>query len=427
MQKIGIHLSQLVKPRELPSLLLILIACFPIYKSGMTSTLIILFSVLSIYNSQTTHDVETKSFFKIRLKYFLITVGFHLAMAFSLTYTSHVSEGISILVRSLPILILPLILFFFTNQISTQLLNRVLHGFLAACLIYLFYLHYEFYKAGLYLNFKPAQFYDLPFRDVILNLNYAPAHPTYASIWFLFAALFLVWQILRSPKISLLTAIYLVLILFLVGSSVLLSSKIAILGFFISLLVLLFYHLKSLLAKLLGLTAVIVVFLLAIFNISFLKSRFIDEYNATELKPPIGLATNSLNIRVGIFQCTSQTFNDNWLLGVGLGDVQTELNECYEQFDTDVYKTDTYNSHNEYLNIVLSCGIAGLILFIAMLTFHLTDSRRNGNVLFIVFLLFMIVCMMPENLLARHHGIMFYSLFSSLFIKQNLQKAEEHD
>lgn len=424
MDKIGVQLNRLVRPREFSNLLLILIGGFPIYKSGVTSTLIILFSVSSIYNSWTIKGDKASSFFRLRLKYFLITVGFYIALIFSLTYTSDVTAGISQVVRSLPILILPLILFFFTDHISTLLLDRILHGFLIGCLIYLFYLHYEFYKAGLYSNFKPAQFYDLPFRDVILNLSYAAAHPTYASIWFLFGALYLAWKILRSPKFNIVIAVYLVLVFILIGSSVLLSSKIAILGFFVSLIVLLFYHLRSLLAKLLGLTTIVTIFFLAVFNISFLKSRFVDEYNATELKPPIGLATNSLNIRVGIFQCTSEIFDNNWLFGVGLGDVQSELNKCYQQFDTDVYKTDTYNTHNEYLNITLACGVFGLILFLSMLVFHLADSHRTGNVLFIVFLVFMIVCMMPENLLARHHGIIFYSLFSSLLIKQNLQKAE---
>ena len=73
----------------------------------------------------------------------------------------------------------------------------------------------------------------------------------------------------------------------------------------------------------------LLIFILSITKISFISSRIITEFQQTELSPPVGKKHNSINIRVGIYQCAFEIASSNFLLGVGFGDVQDELDSCY--------------------------------------------------------------------------------------------------
>ena len=210
-------------------------------------------------------------------------------------------------------------------------------------------------------------------------------------------------------------------------STMLLSVRITVIGFFFSLLVLLYLMVKNKWAIVTSFGLLGTIFFLAIVNISFLRARFIDEFRITELKPPVGLSTNSINTRVGIYLCSMEVFSDNWLIGTGVGDVQDELNKCYTQFDTNIYKEAKYDTHNYFLFVGIASGVIGLLAFICMFGFHLKESIKQNNVLFIVFIVFVLICMLPENILNRNHGIVFYAIFSSLFMKINLENGTSHE
>jgi len=402
-------------------LLLMLAALFPIYKYSISSMVLSVFSITSIFLYYRAKTEINKLLVVRRLRYFLITTGFYLLMICSLSYSSDIKTGLAFLVSSAYILVYPLIIIFFVNDISKKQLNQILFCFVFSCCMYSLYIHYCFHMAGLYTTFKPAEFYDLPFRGVLMTLKVGSGHPTYISMWFLFSVLFLIHFLLEnkvshSKKIGMLFGITL-----LTFSSMLLSAKITVVAFFFSLLLLVYLMLKKKLIVVFVCGLITTIFVLSLLNISFLRARFIDEFKATEFKPPVGIRTNSLNIRVGIFECSKEIFKNNWLIGTGVGDAQAELNKCYSTFNTNVYKVDTYNSHNNYFGIAISTGSIGLFAFIFMLLFHIRESIKHGNTLFLIFLLFVIICMVPENILSRNHGVVFYSIFSSLFSKRNLE------
>jgi len=360
-----------------------------------------------------------------KLRYFIIATGFYLLMICSLLYSSDLKTGFEFLVSTVYILIYPLVVIFFVGNISREHMRIILFSFVFGCLAYAIYIHWSFFTAGLYTSFKPAEFYDLPFRAVVMKLKYRSGHPTYISMWFLFSVLFLVHFMLEA-RLSLVKTIGLIsMIGIFVFSSVLLSAKITFVAFFFSILLLIYLMLKNKWIILLSYSLVAVMFVFALLNISFLRARFIDEFQATELKPPVGIATNSLNIRVGIFECSKKVFSENWLIGTGVGDFQAELDKCYSSFDTNVYKESTYNTHNNFFGIAVTIGTIGLAAFIFMLFFNIRESIKLNNTMFLVFLLFVIICMLPENILSRNHGVVFYSLFCSLFMKMNMTNSYE--
>lgn len=419
---ISYHLNHLYQTRRFDVAMLMAAALFPVYRTFVSVVMLGLVGVavfgLYLYHRSTRRLNITR----VTWIHLAITVGYYVILILSLLYSSNASEGAKFVLSNSYLLIYPLIVLPFMEAISSRHL-RLIHGsFVAGCVLLCMYIHYLFFRAGLYLHFRRAEYNDLPFRTVLMDNEY---HPTYVSMWLLYGSLFLILFLYQEKDISTSKRLGIVFVIgFFVITTTLLSAKIAIIAFVCGICILIFRMIANKVILALALAGLILAVFILVLNVSFLKSRFIDEFNSTELKPPIGLHTNSLNIRVGIYECSWKLFNENWLAGVGVGDTQPMLNSCYDSFDTEVYKESSYNTHNYYFFMGVSTGTVGLALFLLMQLFHLVKSIKLDNTLFIIFVVFVGVCLLAENILSRHHGVVFYSLFCSVLAKLNLQKHQ---
>ncbi len=414
-------MNSIIKNKKYELVLLILIALFPIYKMAVISISIIAFFGLSVYLFFKKGNVVSRD--KQKLKFFLLTTGFYFWMIFSLIYTTNVNKGLSELQHGLSLLILPLVIFFFIDRLTHKAFRIISYAFIGANFILILYLQYNFINEGLYNSLQSTTFYNLPFRDLTLSLPFKNLHPTYISMWFLFSIILLVnffFSPLKKPSLSL-KIIYITLIILFFITSVMLSSRIAIIAFIIALITYLFCKVKGALYKILVIIITGSIFFLMVFNIPFLKSRMINEFKVTRMAPPIEQTHNSVNIRVGIYQCSWHLLKNNWVTGLGVGNVQVELNNCYKKFNTDVYAKTTYNTHNQFLHIILSSGIIGLILFMLMFYSQFKLALVNKDHLYISFMVFVLICFLAENILVRIHGVLFFTYFNTLFVKRNIQ------
>ncbi len=166
----------------------------------------------------------------------------------------------------------------------------------------------------------------------------------------------------------------------------------------------------------------VVVSCVAIFSLlqsgSF-KDRISETLN-TKLEFPVGNNHNSTNVRFGIYNCAIELIQSNWLTGVGIGDTQDELNRCYEQYDTDIYKELNFNTHNTFFNFSVTAGILGLIALLALYIKSFKSYRNWG--LAVSFLALVIFSSLTENVFDRQLGIVFFCLFNSIFVFTNLRE-----
>lgn len=406
--------------RRYDIVILMVAALFPLYGSFVSVVVLFMLNAIAIWMYWFLRKEQSRSGSYLRLIYFFASCGFFLLMTASLIYSTNFSKGLSFLVSNSYLLFYPFAMFLLIKNITEEHIRLVMVSFIFACCLYAIKMHFDFYNAGLYTEFRNAEYNDLPFRQILSDHK---GHPTYVSMWFVFCALFLTHLMFKLRVSAGQRVLCILVILFLTSSTILLSTKITFIAFFFALLVLIYQVFRKKLIVITAYVGAVLIFVLAVFNISFLKSRFIDEYKSAELAPPIGLHTNSLNIRIGIWKCSIKVFRENWLLGTGIGDVQPELDNCYSSFDTDVYKEGVYNTHNNFLAVAVSTGIIGLISFVFMLGFHLVHSLRNNNTLFVLFLVVVVICMLTENILSRNHGVVFYSLFCTLLSKLNQQRC----
>ncbi len=419
---IFINIRALWKENRFDVFMLMLAALFPVYRTFTSVVMLALFAIATIAMHFRSKTPGTRIAPRVQSLYFFVSTAFYFCMLVSLIYSSDFKTGFDFLVANSYLILYPLLVFFFVRDLSPRDVNLIMCAFILGCILLGVYIHFLFFNAGLYTDFRGAEYNDLPFRTVLSDNKF---HPTYVSMWFLFCALYLLKVLFGTGTGILRRVLILLSISFFIISAVLLSVKITIIAFVFSVMILLFHFVKSKLVFMASCLVLGLVFVLAIYNVSFMKARFIDEFNSTELKPPVGLHTNSLNMRVGIYQCAWEVFKTNWLAGTGIGDAQSELNNCYASFDTNAYKESVYNTHNNYFAFAVAIGSIGLSFFVFMLIFHLLQSIKYGNLLFLSFLVFIMICLLGENILSRNPGVVFYSLFCAVLARQNLQKHNQ--
>lgn len=167
-----------------------------------------------------------------------------------------------------------------------------------------------------------------------------------------------------------------------------------------------------------------VVIVISLTMVPSIKSRLL-EMNASNMQAPTRNNDNGTNVRSGIFTCNAELLKQYWLWGVGTGNVQQALNDCLGKFDTSVYETHNYNTHNEYLNSWLTAGLLGLLTFVGTLLYSFWVAFKNENRLHIYFLAFMCICFLTENYLERQAGVTLFALMQMLFLATKHDKNAE--
>ena len=419
-------LKNYVKALDLKVLAMGIIVLFPLYRLHWNSYTLLLLASILLY--QNLNSRESRSVLRKRMRengrlFFKSTLVFY-PFLFSLLYTENISIGSKSIQYILPLILIPFLIFFFTEALSKKQLVVLLVTFLIGCLLHSLYLNYTFFELGLYEDFQKATFYKLPFREAVMNLSFESLHPTYVSLWYCFAIIFALYQI--RVQASLGRKILFGMSIFpLLGTIVLLSSRIG----FLCLLVLIPYYLLTVenrKMRILFLTCFLGLTVFSIFKISFISSRVVTEFQETELKAPIGKKHNSINIRIGIYECALALIKQNFLLGVGIGDVQSKLDSCYAKYDTDVYQNDNYNSHNYFLHVFLVAGLLGLLALLYMFFFFLRIAVTGKSFLYGSFLVVILLGMFFENILSRNHGVLFFALFNTLFVQFYLKEKNAY-
>lgn len=345
----------------------------------------------------------------------LLFISTYIIYVICLIYSEDKATGAWILEKRLAILLFPFILA--TENLDKRLVHKILWSFVASCLLATLIclgniIYYDVVANGSLTSLTFDSFERERFSSFI------PIHPPYFSLYLTFAIIILgyilmthwvEWSWQKKNAVTSLIVYFLII-------NLLLSSRMPLIFLALVFIILSIKHIfKHLLlgAIVLVIVAGMLIFLLNQYTL--LQDRF-REITETEWSPPVGIYHNSTNMRVGIFICTTSLLKENWLLGLGTGNTQQNLNSCYEEkgYSDVLYKLE-YNAHNEYFNTWLNTGIAGLLLFVLSLFLPLRKAYKRKHYLYLAFLCLIILFCATECLLERQKGIVFYAFFNSLF------------
>lgn len=316
--------------------------------------------------------------------------------------------------KKLSILLFPLI-FVFTPKLNSYQVKTILFSFVVACVAVSFIC----LSVGAYVFFISGDtsfFFYQKFSGIVRM------HAAYLALHFCFALAILIYYFMRE-KISvksLTGKLFLLSISLLSASIILLSARVQIIlliaGGFIASVV----FIKNAANKLIPVLSLLILMAGAasfVYFIPTLKDRFKEAINYKD-QYPIEKQWGGRALRELKWSCAAEKIEKNLLTGVGTGDVQDELDACYKEHNYVplLYWKDTrYNAHNQYLDTFVELGIAGFAIVMICFGFSLFDSVRKKNILYLIFILLFSVSCITESFLERQHGIVFYSLFNSLF------------
>jgi hypothetical protein len=134
-----------------------------------------------------------------------------------------------------------------------------------------------------------------------------------------------------------------------------------------------------------------------------------------QLQNPLNPNGNSILERIEYWKNASAIIKENWLFGIGTGDINDEIQKMYIKRNSALYKDRRLRAHNSYLTFWMTFGIFGLIYFIWMQQGFFKQQLKSKNILGLFFILISAVTFLFEDTLETQMGITYFSLFYALF------------
>lgn len=402
---------------------LCIIVLQPILSFGLASVSIILLALIGLYSTWESRSYDRSNLIKKTGIAAVLSCYFVLQLL-SLVYTENLAHAFKNIQNSLSLLLLPLILVVLYRPISKKQLDLLLLLFVLSSVVLSFYVGLEFWVEQVGNSADLGNKWGGAFRESVSDLLLYHLHPTYFSIWVLFSCIVLS-NFLLNKIYPTLFWVFIGTWIFLFFIALLLVSRGVLAAFFIASFFQIILHFRKKVKTLLILSFGGVLLLVGLSQMNSVRVRFYDEVFAQEFTPPVGNAHTPTNIRVGIYSCVFEIFKSNVFFGLGIGDVQDNLNDCYLQYHTRVYQENHYNAHSSYFQLMLSTGAIGLLLFLAVHVYLIRLAFRKENYIFAIFLLYIMGSMAFESILERMHGAFFYACFLGLFF--NYQMGIQRD
>jgi O-antigen ligase len=134
--------------------------------------------------------------------------------------------------------------------------------------------------------------------------------------------------------------------------------------------------------------------------------------------------------RIMRWKCAWDLIKQKPLFGYGAGDEIPLLLEAYKKNNMMVSVKEEFNTHNQFLSILIKNGIIGLIAFLAMLIYFFRLAINQKDFIYFSFLTIITIGLFTENIIDANKGIFFFAFFNTLLgynclnILKQKQKAE---
>lgn len=390
--------------------LTILVSFFPILGLKMSVITIIIWSVFSVFIIFSEKSYKTIS--KKDAINLIVFSSYYFAFIISFFFIDNRSLALRFLEKNIAFLLFPLFMIANKSFIFPDTLKKALYGFVFSNLILASYVWIIILSKGYSQIMESDNYYNPTIRNIFSDVS--GIHLPYLGMLFVFSGLVLLHTILLSvKKVSILNGFRLLAIGLLLFSVVVFAARLALFSFLLIAMFLIFKTTKSIGVRVIFISGFLLL-ILSVFMVPSSRKRIDEVLNTKLILPNKNQNSNEVNFRYGIYHCVGAIFKENWLTGVGPGNVQKKLDECYSGYtyvNYDDYKHIEYNSHNQYMDICLKYGVFGLIAFLIFLLWGV----NNKDLIYHLFLFLVLIGLVTENLFDRQIGVVFFTFFNSLF------------
>ena len=320
-----------------------------------------------------------------------------LLLCIGLIYSEDLDTGFKEIETSLSLIALPFVLLKIPN-LSKEQLHKIFFtfaaGLLVACLIYLAHASVLYFRSE-----DSTAFFSGKLTEVIIN-----SHPTYLAYYLILVITFGINLMYYeesgiSPFVIILILLFLFLMLMLTAGRTAFISVLLIFSFFV--LKFITETDKSGIRKL---TFGVVIFLL----IGLFVANLADTSKASG-------ENGDYWERLVLWESAIKATPDI-IWGVGTGDYKKVLNDYYLSHNLSKFADESYNSHNQFIQILFSNGSIGVLSLLLLMGRPLYLSVRNQNVLGMLSFCSFFIYGMTEVFLGRYQGVVFFALLHQTFI-----------
>lgn len=145
------------------------------------------------------------------------------------------------------------------------------------------------------------------------------------------------------------------------------------------------------------------------------------RYQFSNVSNPNG---HSFLQRIEYWKTAVQIIEDNWMIGIGGGDVQDKFNQLYDENNSLLTEEHRDRAHNMYLTSWLSFGILGLVLLLLSHFHYFKVQFKDGNLVGLAFIVIMLISYLVEDTLETQSGVTFFGLFYGLFCVPRKKSAK---
>ncbi|SCY32970.1 hypothetical protein SAMN05192588_2297 [Nonlabens sp. Hel1_33_55] len=374
----------------------------PILPSLLRNIIIVGIAVMTIL---CFFDKRTK--ITINFKLAIMGSALYLLYGISLFYTENLDLGIKKLETAASLILLPLFFSGMPDKVKNSLRSRIPVFFsifitsVALAFIIFFCIFWEHYGVSLFQHFPTVIDKDLGPYNI---------HPIYLSMHGAIAILMSL-HLLTHTKSAKEIAFLIICNIIIAAFMLILIKK----GPILSLVIAGFYYVISAgntkTWTVLGIVGVM--FASAIIMHPKVNSKFSE---LLRIGAEDNIEMSSTNIRMEIYKCGKGIIPQAGMLGFGVGDAREKLLDCYQETNGNLalYK---YNSHNQYLSIILRAGFIGLIFFAIYMIYLLFGLIKVNGHIAVSIIVFYLLVMFSENILERENGVVYFSYLSAfLFV-----------
>lgn len=128
---------------------------------------------------------------------------------------------------------------------------------------------------------------------------------------------------------------------------------------------------------------------------------------------------HSLLMRLEYWKTGLEIFKNNWVFGVGSGDIQVSFDKQYEINNSSLKTQFRLRAHNQFITILATFGLIGIVIFGWFLFYPVIKTSSYQSFLYMAFFLIILISMLTEDTLDTQIGITFFAFFNCLFILNN--------
>jgi hypothetical protein len=123
---------------------------------------------------------------------------------------------------------------------------------------------------------------------------------------------------------------------------------------------------------------------------------------------------HSVAMRLAFWKTGFSIFKDNWLIGVGTGDIKSAFKQQYEKEQSILTDKWRLRSHNQYLSLAIAFGIVGALIIYFSFFYPLVRYRTFSP--YLLFSCIVFLSMLSEDTIETQVGVTFFAFFNAFYL-----------